>query len=301
MNDEYCLGFSEFTTWPWSFREDLEHYAQAGVFGIEVCEFKLPHKDFSLLAQVPEAGLRVCSVQMHTHSVFVDSMAARPENPADRLDEMKHAIDASSKFVPKQTPFVVISGIAPDGNIKAAADRTVETLKELAEFAAEREMRIAFEPLSPVNLHTDTAIWGLDQGLEIVDRVNHPAAGVCVDSWNVWQTPNLERVIEQCGKKIFLVQLSDWRTPRSTADRFSLGEGVIPLEQIVRAIRRTGYAGAWVVEILSSFHLPGSLWKSDLDAVLQRNIEAFDRIWNGSLPNTSIVGEETHAKATQSR
>jgi hypothetical protein len=31
-------------------------------------------------------------------------------------------------------------------------------------------------PLSPVNLHTDTAVWGLDQRLEVVDRVNHASS-----------------------------------------------------------------------------------------------------------------------------
>ena len=46
--------------------------------------------------------------------------------------------------------------------------------KKLGEHAARHEMRIAFEPLSPVNIHTDTSIWYLDQGIELVDRVNQP-------------------------------------------------------------------------------------------------------------------------------
>ena len=59
----------------------------------------------------------------------------------------------------------------------------------------------------------------------------------------------------------------------------SLGTGVIPLADIVHAIRDTGYAGAWVVEILSSMHLEGSLWKRNLDDVLSENRQAFERIW----------------------
>lgn len=289
--NEYLLGFSEFTTWPWSFREDLAGYKNAGVRAIEICEFKLPHKDFTMLEEIEVAHLRAASVQMQVHSVFPDSMAARPQSTEDRLALMKAAIDASAPHLPPGTPFVVITGVPPDGNFKRTVDRSTEALKELAEHAALRGMRIAFEPLSPVNIHTDTAVWGLDQGLEIVDRAGHPAAGLCIDTWNVWQTPSLERVIEQCGARIFLVQLSDWRTPRSTADRFTLGDGEIPLDSIVRAIRRTGYAGAWVVEILSSFHLPGSLWKSDLHAVLEKNVQAFGRIWSES---QSVIGEALH-------
>jgi len=37
----YRFGVSEFTTWPWSFEEEVERYAQLGVDTIEVCEFKL--------------------------------------------------------------------------------------------------------------------------------------------------------------------------------------------------------------------------------------------------------------------
>lgn len=279
----YDLGFSEFTTWPWSFREDVQQYAAAGAACMEICLFKLPQHDYGeLLDMLPQQGLRASSVQMYVHSVFADSMAARPEDPRDRREEMKRALALCAPHLPKGTPFVVITGVAPGGNIELAVRTTVDTLKDLGDTAAEHGMRVAFEPLSPVNLHTDTAVWGLDQGLEIVDRVGHPAVGLCVDTWNVWQTPGLEQVIAQCKDRIFLVQLSDWRTPRSTADRYSLGDGEIPLRDIVRAIRQTGYSGAWVVEILSSFHLPGSLWKTDLAALLRKNAEAFERIWRDS-------------------
>jgi sugar phosphate isomerase/epimerase len=279
----YHFGFSEFTTWPWAFRKDIETYARHGADVIEVCEFKLAHKDFAEdLEQLQKHGLRAASIQMHVHSVFVDSMANKPEDPADRIQAMKDAIELSAPHLPQGTPFIVITGIPQQGNIRAAVDRTVEALKELGDFAAEHGMKIAFEPLSPVNLHTDTAVWYLDQGLDVVERVNHPQVGICIDTWNVWQTPHLTDVIRQCGNRILVVQLSDWKTPRSTADRYSLGDGEIPLRDIVRAIRQTGFTGPWVVEILSSLHLEGSLWKSDLDDVLRKNCAAFERLWNES-------------------
>lgn len=275
------FGFSEFTTWPWPYRKDLEEYRRAGAAVVEICEFKLPHNDYAQYLQQPaEYGLTAASVQMNIHSVFVDSMAGKPEQPEDRIQAMKDGIAMSAPHVPAGTPFVAITGIPPDGNVRATVDRTVDALKELGDFAAERGMRIAFEPLSPVNLHTDTAVWYLDQGLELVERVNHPAVGICIDTWNVWQTPDLPEVIRQCGKRILLVQLSDWKTPRSTADRYSLGDGDIPLRNIISAIRKTGYDGPWVLEILSSFHLDGSLWKSDLEQVLRKNRAAFEKLWN---------------------
>jgi sugar phosphate isomerase/epimerase len=273
------FGYSEFTTWPWSFEEDLRKYSAHGANAIEVCEFKLAHNDYARLADLEQHGLTPSSIQMPIHSVFVDSMASTPADPDDRIVAMEESIARTAPHVPKGTPFIVITGVPPQGNFAKTIERTVEALKTLGGFAADYGMRIAFEPLSPVNIHTDTAVWYLDQGLEIVDRVGDPNVGICIDTWNVWQTPSLSDVIRQCGKRIFVIQLSDWKTPRSTADRYSLGTGEIPLASIVRAIRATGYTGAWVVEILSSMHLEGSIWKRNLDDVLDENRRAFERLW----------------------
>lgn len=282
MNAPYRFGFSEFTTWPWSLKQDVERYPLHGATDIEICEFKLAHENYELLRDL--GGLRPASVQMQVHAVFVDSMASRPEDPKDRIAAMKRAIAGSAPYLPQGTPFVVITGIAPNGDVRYAVERTAQALAELGDAAAGCGMRIAFEPLSPVNVHTDTAIWTLEQGIELVERVAHPNVGICIDSWNVWEGKNVDALIERCGQRIFLVQLSDWQTPRSTADRFTLGDGVIPLAPMMRAIRRAGYEGAWVVEILSSLHLDGSLWKADLDGVLERNRRAFEQLWNDSAP-----------------
>ena len=158
-------------------------------------------------------------------------------------------------------------------------------------------MRIAFEPLSPVNIHTDTSIWYFDQGIDVVKRVNHPSVGICIDSWNVWQTANLDEVIRQCGDRIFLVQLSDWKTPRSTADRYSLGDGEIPLSDIMASIRKTGFDGPWVVEILSSYHLPGSLWKENIDERAGAQLPALRRFVQRRPARPRLSVELDNAKA----
>lgn len=279
----YRFGFSEFTTWPWTFKDDVEHYKQQGADCIEVCEFKLSHNDYGeQLRYIDKHGLTVASVQAKVHSVFVDSMAPTPKDPDDRIDAIAKAIELSAPALPKGTPFIVITGAPPEGNMRKAVEKTIEALGKLGEVAAKHGMKIAFEPLNPINVNTDTAVWGLDHGLDLVEQVNHPAVGICIDSWNIFETPNLNEVIRRCGKRILVVQLSDWKMPRSTADRYTLGQGEIDLRSMMRAIRQTGFDGPWVVEILSSLHLDGSLWKSDMDEVLRKNHEAFDRLWQES-------------------
>ena len=143
-------------------------------------------------------------------------------------------------------------------------------------------MRIAFEPLNPVLFNTDTALWGLDEALELVQRIDHPALGICLDTWNIFQTPDLHDVIRACGDRIFLVQVSDWHRPRSGADRISLGDGIIDNARIMTTAREAGYRGPYVLEIFSSESLPDSIWRADLDAVLDHNTAAFARIWDSA-------------------
>ena len=277
------FGISEFTTWPWSFERDVAQYAAHGVDDIEVCEFKLDRDDYGpQLQSIERSGLRVSSVQTTVHSLFPDSLAPSPRAPDDRLRHIKSGIERIAPFVPSSTPFVIITGAAPGGDAQMVYEHCLTAFPELAEFAAERGIRLAFEPLNPVLLNTDTALWGLDQALELVQTIDHPALGLCLDTWNVFQTPKLHDVIRACAGRIFLVQISDWHRPRSGADRISLGEGTIDNAAIMKTAREVGYNGPYVLEIFSDESLPDSIWRADLDTVVSGNTAAFVRIWDAS-------------------
>lgn len=283
MANRYRFGISEFTTWPWSFERDVERYAAHGIDVIEICQFKLNVDDYSPQMRLLERNaMMVSSVQSTVHSLFPDSLAPQPTAPEDRVRHIKEAIERISPEVPQQTPFVVITGAAPGGDTQMVYDRCLQHFPELAEFAAQHGMRLAYEPLNPILFNTDTALWGLDQALDLVRRIGHPALGICLDTWNVFQTPHLQDVIRRCEDRIFIVQVSDWHRPRSGADRISLEQGQIDNAAIIRTVRETGYDGPYVLEIFSGESLPDSIWRADLDAILQENCEAFARIWQES-------------------
>ena len=270
------FGISEFTTWPWSFERDVERFPAHGIGAIEVCEFKLDRNDYSpQLRSIETVGLTVSSVQSTVHSLFPDSLAPQPIAPEDRVRHIKDAIARIAPHVPRQTPFVIITGRRARREYADGVRGVPNGISPiLRDFAAQHGMRLAYEPLNPVLFNTDTALWGLDQALELVQRIGHPALGICLDTWNIFQTPDLHEVIRRCEDRIFVVQVSDWHRPRSGADRISLGEGEIDNAAIVRTIRETGYTGPYVLEIFSGESLPDSIWRADLDAVLQKNIDA---------------------------
>jgi sugar phosphate isomerase/epimerase len=278
-----CFGVSQFTTSPWPFERDVECCKELGISFVEICEFKLNRADYRpQLASLANAGLCASSVQSTVHALFPDSLTPHPKALRDRVRHIEEAIVRITPHVPEATPFVVITGAAPGGDARLVYDACVKELPRLADFAARHNVRIAFEPLNPVLFNTDTALWGLDDGLELVDRIGNDSLGLCLDTWNVFRTPHLHDVIRQCRDRIFVVQISDWHRPRSGADRVSLGDGAIDHVAIVRTIRSIGYQGPYVLEIFSAESLPDSIWRSNLKATLTKNRDAFAEIWDRS-------------------
>lgn len=277
------FGVSEFTTWPWTFEEDLENYAALGVACIEVCEFKLDEtRAAAQLALVGEMGLQISSVQPQLHSLFPDAPRPEPQEPTDRLDLFRRSIERFGQAAPGTT-LVTISGAAPGGDYRRAFHTAVEEYRALAEFAAQHGVRIALEPLNPILMNVDTFICSLPDAMEIVHAVDHPAFGVFVDVWHVWPDAAAPDHIRECGDRIFGVHVNDWHRPRCAGDRASIGQGNLDLAPLLRAIHESGYRGAYTLEIFSDLALPDSLWKTDLTILIANNKAAFEKVWTESM------------------
>lgn len=274
----YQFGISEFTTWPWSFGQDVEGYARLGVDTIEVCEFKLAHeRTHDQLALIAQHGLRISSVQPATRTLFPSQSQPQPTNLGQRLSLFRDTIERFGDYG-RGIPFVTNTGIPPNGNMQEVVDTAVRAYRELADFAAAHGALVALEPLNAAIMNVESAIWTLEQGMRIVDAVDRSGFGICLDAWNIWQNAGIIEAIESCGDRIFVVQLSDWRTPRSYQDRLIPGQGDIPLPSLLRAIHSAGYRGPYVVEIFSG-DVPDSLWKSDLDRVIRDSQAGVDEAW----------------------
>ncbi len=274
----YQFGISQFTTMPWEFERDIETYARLGVQAIEICEVKLDTARLAAqMAQVGAHGLVVTSVQPVVRTLFPSVSQPDPPEIAARMARFRQSIQEIAPFAPGAS-FVTNTGIAPQGNIQHVWDRAILEYHALAEFASEHGVRVALEPLSPSIMNIETALWTVEQAMALIRAVNHPAFGLCLDCWNVWQNANLAQAIADAGASIFVVQVSDWRTPRSFQDRLVPGQGEIPLADFLRAVRASEFVGAYSVEIFSS-GVPDALWDSDLEAVIRQSRQGLDQAW----------------------
>lgn len=281
----YRFGISEFTTWPWSFEQDVERYAQLGVDTIEVCEFKLNDKDIDRqLSLIAQQGLAISSIQPSTRTLFPSQSQPEPKDVGERMSLFGRTIERFGTLA-VAVPFVTNTGIPPNGNMQEVLDTAAREYRVVADFAADHGARVALEPLNAAIMNVETAIWTLHQGTNLVEAVDRPNFGLCLDLWNVWQNADITQAIRAAGDRTFVVQLSDWRVPRSYQDRLIVGQGEIPLPPLLRAIHESGYRGPYVVEIFSG-DVPDSLWEGDLNAVIRASRDGLDAAWREAFSST---------------
>ena len=277
----FTFGISEFTTQPWSFDEDLTRYAALGVDTIEVVEAKLDATRWAeQMTSITNAGLGISGVQPRVRTFFASRMMPAPSALDDRITAMRGSIERLGRYAPG-VPFITNTGAHPKGDTAEAMRVVGDALGQLARVAADNGVLLALEPLNPSSVNVESAIWTIDQALEVLDRAASDRVGLCLDYWNIWQNTDVEGAIMRAGPSIFTVQASDWRTPRSFADRIVPGDGAIPLARLIAATRATGFDGPYVVEIFSD-DVADSLYDQDLEQVVRRCREGMAAAWSAS-------------------
>lgn len=266
---------------PWSFDEDVERYARLGVDTIEVVEAKLDDDRFAeQMKAIDEAGLGISGVQPKVRTFFSSRMTPDPKGVDERVAALRGSIERLGRHAPG-VPFITNTGAHPKGDMAEAMRVCGKRLGELAKVAADNGVLLALEPLNPSSVNVESAIWTIDQALEVIDRAGSEHVGLCLDYWNIWQNADVGAQIARAGSRIFTVQASDWRTPRSFADRMVPGTGDLPLADLIRATRATGYDRPYVVEIFSN-DVTDSLYDDDLERVVSDCKQGFAAAWSAS-------------------
>ena len=180
---------------------------------------------------------------------FRDFEAMPEPQRARNLDRAERKFDVMQEL---GTDLVLVcSNTQPDAlddDARAAAD-----LREMAERAARRGLRVGYEALC----------WGrhVRAGATpggIVQAAGHPALGLIVDSFHTLALgDDPAGIAEVPGERIFFVQLAD--APPLSLDVLSWsrhfrsfpGQGELPVDGFVRAVLASGYAGPLSLEVFN--------------------------------------------------
>ena len=263
------LAISEVTTFRWSFEEDVERYQAAGIPAIGVWRQKLAdvgeEKGVRLLQR---AGLSVSSLQWA--GGFTGSDGRTHE---ESLDDARQAIRTADAL--RAGCLIIHSGARGVHTYKHARRIFRQALEKLLPLAEERGIPLAVEPM-----HSDcgefTFLHCLDETLDLVAGFDSPALGIALDTGHWGHHPQLLKRLPQLTPRLALVQLGDSRQPpRGEPNRCQLGDGTVPLREIVQRLAARGYDGDYEVELMGE-----EIEVANYQDILSRSARAFERWTN---------------------
>jgi L-ribulose-5-phosphate 3-epimerase len=126
--------------------------------------------------------------------------------------------------------------------------RLIDGCKELADYAARHNVRLAFEPEPGMFIDT------MDKFAELFEKVNHPNFGLTVDVGHLvcnGELPVSEHLV-RWKHVLWNVHVEDMR--RGVHDHLMFGEGEVDFADVFAGLRAAGYGGMVSVELSRHSH-----------------------------------------------
>ncbi len=252
VNHSPTFSMNQATTLRWSFEEDVVRYRLAEIDTMGVW---LP----KLLEYGEERGLKWLfenGMSVSTLSYAGGFTGAFGHELDDVLEETRDLIHLAGTL--RARSLVVVTGPINNHITKHATRLVTDSLKQLADEAADNDLTLSLMPMRKVFCRDWTFLHRLDETLAILDRVNHPAVKLAFDVYHLCPEKGLLQRLPELVSRIGVVQVSD-ASPTGTSeyDRVLPGEGILPVAGILNGLIDAGYRGCVDYQIWSE-----SLWQS---------------------------------------
>lgn len=254
------LSLNTMTTKAWNLRRAVEATAAAGLPAIGLWRDRVAEAGVDEASKlVRDNGLRVSSLCRGGFLTGVDGGDTA-------LDDNRRAIDEAATLGAPE--LIMVAGGIPDRDLPGARARLADRLATLVTYAADRDVRLALEPLHPVFCADRAVISTLGQALALAAPHPATAVGVVIDTFHVWWEPELAAGIAAAGAqgRISSFQICDWLVPMAAdplVSRGMMGDGVIDFGAIAAMVSAAGYDGDIEVEIFNE-----EVWATDGHTVL---------------------------------
>ena len=242
--------------------EKLAAAARAGFDGVEIFENDLigsPLSPEEIGERAADLGLTIDLFQpMRDIEAVPADEFARNLRRAEHKFRLMRRLGADTVLVCSS-----VSPYAVDDDALAA-----QQLRRLADLAQESGIRVAYEALA-WGRHVST----YEHAWRIVEAADHPALGVCLDSFHILARGSDVTGIEDIpGDRIFFLQLAD--APQMALDvlqwsrhhRCFPGQGDLDVTGLVRAAVRAGYDGPLSLEVFNDVFRQADAGRTAIDA-----------------------------------
>ena len=243
------LALNGATTMRASLLDDIEAASAAGFEYLEIWAAKLR----KFLETGTTAELKSLFVEKRLKPYSINSIERITFRDAAGhmalLDECEELCRIAAAI---ECPYVVVvPGLLPVGLGRSEViEETVRVLTELSLIAAHYNVGLAFEFLGQAACSVQT----LAVAHEIIKQVAQPNVGLVIDSFHFYAGGStLESIEALDARRLFIFHINDAedRPREQLEDRHRLlpGLGILPLGEIVAALRRIGYDRVVSVEI----------------------------------------------------
>lgn len=253
------LSMNEMTTYRWSFEEDVAQYSAAGIPAIGVWRQKLSdYGEEKGIELIHESGLAVSSLLWAGGFTGSDGRTYR-ESVEDAAEAVKLAAQMHAGCL------VIYSG-ARAGHTHNHARRLVrDALRETCAKAADLHVSLAIEPMHAGCAAEWTFLTDIDATLELIEDVGHRSLRLAFDTYHFGNDAGVRSQLQALAPHIAIVHLGDSREPpQREQNRARLGEGNVPLSEIIDGLICGGYAGDFEVELMGE-EIENSCYKELLD------------------------------------
>lgn len=292
------LGLSTFVlTSPFSDAGSGRAFDRAASFGYDVLEVCVEQPGLVTAEVLLEHAART-GLQVGVCGAFGPERDVSHED-ADRrtaaLDYLRGCVDLAAAV---GSPHVAGPMYAPTGQTRMLSpqdrarqrDRATDSLRQVADYAGGRGVRLAIEPLN--RFETDL-VNTVDQGLELCDAIGADNVGLLIDTFHMnIEEKSLGDAVRLAGDRVFHVQVSE-------NDRGTPGSGHIRWDDFFGALRAIDYAGQIVVEsflpTVTEIARAVSLWRPvapSMDALAEDGL-GFLRSSLAGLPSPAPQGAPT--------
>ncbi|NLY00475.1 MAG: sugar phosphate isomerase/epimerase [Rhodopirellula sp.] len=239
------LSMNETTTFRWSFDEDVAHYAAAGIPAIGVWRQKLS-----------DCGETKAIELLRSHHLAVSHLfwaggftGSDGRSFRQSLDDAAEALRTAAAL--EAGCLVVYSGARANHTYNHARRLFRDAIQELLPLSASLGVALAVEPMHPACAAEFTFLTTIDDVVKLLEAIDSPQLKIVFDTYHLGQDRSILERIDRVAPHIAIVQLGDAKQPpHGEQNRCRLGEGVIPLQEIVARLTEAGYDGYYDVELL---------------------------------------------------
>lgn len=239
------LAINEVTTYRWTLEEDVLAVSNFGFSGIGLWRPKLTEYGIEKAVELlQEHNLQVSSVSWAGGFTGSDGRSYH-DSLCDAMDAVQAAAQVGAKTV------ILLSGGRNNHTKNHARRMIISAFEELSEAADAVGVSLAVEPMHPGCGSEWTIVNDVRQTLEVIGSLSRSNVGLVLDTYHLGFDPEILQWLPDIIRHIRIVQIGDGKhLPLGEQNRCLLGEGRVPLREIVGLLLAGGYDGYLEAEVL---------------------------------------------------